>query len=133
MVSMWGVDGATDAAEQIARFAGLGVGGLLLALIFRTLWRMSGDSERLTSSYGKALKAAQDDAKEARADAAAARVDARAAWAAQMQCEARSLATETKLQRQITALRTVIARLHPDEELLDEIDAHDVHGPTVPD
>lgn len=53
---------------------GLGIGAVLLALVFRTLWKQEG-------GWRAILEAARMDAKEARADAATARSDASAARA----------------------------------------------------
>lgn len=60
---------------------GLGIGAVLLLLVFRTLWRQE-------DGWRHVLEAARQDAADARADAAAARADAAAARSAEAECRA---------------------------------------------
>jgi len=57
----------------------LGLGGVVLGLVFRTLWRQD-------AGWRSVLDAARTDAANARADAAAARADAAAARSAESVC-----------------------------------------------
>ncbi len=65
----------TDAPNLV----GLGIGAVLLLLVFRTLWRQE-------DGWRHVLEAARQDAAAARQDAAEARSDAAAARAAEADC-----------------------------------------------
>ena len=64
------------------QFISLGIGGLLLVFVFRTLWRQE-------DGWQGVLAAARQDAADARADAAQARKDAELARAAETECRRR--------------------------------------------
>lgn len=74
---------------------GLGIGAVLLLLVFRTLWRQE-------ESWTGLIAAARDDAAEARKDAAAARADAAIARDAEALCRQRL----DEAFRRIAALET---------------------------
>lgn len=65
----------TDAPNLV----GLGIGAVLLLLVFRTLWRQE-------DGWRHVLEAARQDAAAARTDAAEARKDAAAARTAEAEC-----------------------------------------------
>jgi hypothetical protein len=74
----------------------LGIGGLLLGFVFRTLWRQDAGWQGVLAAARQDAKDARDDAAtaradaaEARKDAAAARLDAAAARAAEAECRTR--------------------------------------------
>jgi hypothetical protein len=85
----------TDAPNLV----GLGIGAVLLLLVFRTLWRQE-------DGWRNVLEAARQDAAAARADAAAARADAAAARAAESECR-RQL---TELGLRLAAVEARLAR-----------------------
>lgn len=60
---------------------GLGIGAILLALVFRTLWKQEGGWRAILEAARADAKQARTDAADARTDAAEARADARAARA----------------------------------------------------
>ena len=64
------------------QFISLGVGGLLLVFVFKTLWRQE-------DGWQGVLAAARQDAADARADAALARKDAELARTAEAECRRR--------------------------------------------
>lgn len=113
------------AADSIdfANLTGVGIGAVLLALVFRTLWRQEGGWRAVLDSSRTDAKQARDDAKQAREDAAAARADAAAA---RTECrEAR--ANERECHRQLAQVRTEIGELRASSSSntrrLDVIDA----------
>ena len=67
----------------------LGIGGVVLGFVFRTLWKLDGGWERVMAATRADADAARTDAKAAREDAAAARTDAAAARAAESECRRR--------------------------------------------
>lgn len=106
---------AADSVD-FANLTGLGIGAVLLALVFRTLWRQEGGWRAVLDSSRTDAKQAREDAAAARADAAAARTDAR---------EARS--NERECHRRLARLEEVIGELRASStsntRRLDEIDA----------
>lgn len=90
---------------DFANLTGLGLGGVLLALVFRTLWRQEGGWRAVLDSSRTDAKQAREDASAARADASAARAEAAAARADAR--EARR--AETECQRRVARLEEEIA------------------------
>lgn len=87
--------------------AGLGIGAILLALTFRTLWRQEGGWRSVLTASREDATQARTDAAAARQDAAAARTDASAARAeAQVARNA-----EQECQRRLGAMQAQIDRL----------------------
>jgi len=74
---------------DFANLTGVGIGAVLLALVFRTLWRQEGGWRAVLDSSREDAKQAREDASAARADAAAARTDAREARGAERECQRR--------------------------------------------
>lgn len=91
------------AADSIdfANLTGVGIGAVLLALVFRTLWRQEGGWRAVLDSSRTDAKQAREDASAARADAAAARTDAREARSAERECQRRL----SRLEEMIGELR----------------------------
>ena len=99
-----------DAADY-GNWTGLGIGGLVVGLVFRTLWKQEGGWRSvLTASRDDAATARTDaatartdaatartDASTARADAQAARADAATARAAEYKCIERLTALDLKV------------------------------------
>ena len=81
--------GAAGGELDLANITGLGVGAVLLALVFRTLWRQEGGWRAVLTASREDAKQARDDAAAARTDAAAARTDAREARNAERECQRR--------------------------------------------
>lgn len=79
------------AADSIdfANLTGVGIGAVLLALVFQTLWHQEGGWRAVLDSSRTDAKQAREDASAARADAAAARLDAREARSAERECQRR--------------------------------------------
>lgn len=106
------------AADSIdfANLTGVGIGAVLLALVFRTLWRQEGGWRAVLDSSRTDAKQAREDASAARADAAQARIEAR---------EARS--NERECHRRLARLEEVIGELRASStsntHRLDVIDA----------
>lgn len=107
-------------AEQLdlANLTGLGVGAVLLALVFRTLWRQEGGWRAVLTASREDAKTAREDAAAARQDAAAARADAREARNAERECQRRV----GRLEDQIAEIR---ATSSANTQRLDERDRHD--------
>lgn len=74
---------------DLPNLTGLGVGAVLLALVFRTLWRQEGGWRSVLTASREDAAAARADAQTARTDAAAARDDARQARSAEKECQRR--------------------------------------------
>lgn len=98
-------------AADVGNLTGLGVGGILLVLIFRTLWKFSADSSELARNYDAALERAQHDATLARAEAANANERAAAAWREVGKLERANVELERKHIADIADLRITIAGL----------------------
>lgn len=77
--------------ELDPNLTGLGIGAVVLAFVFRTLWRQD-------AGWSEILAGARADAEQARSDAAAARSDAAAARHAETECRRRLLALEEDVQ-----------------------------------
>jgi len=79
------------AADSIdfANLTGVGIGAVLLALVFRTLWRQEGGWRAVLDSSRSDAKVAREDSAAARADASAARSEARDARLAERECQRR--------------------------------------------
>ena len=79
------------AADSIdfANLTGVGIGAVLLALVFRTLWRQEGGWRAVLDSSREDAKIARLDAAAAREDASAARSEARQARSAERECQRR--------------------------------------------
>jgi len=101
--------------ESVGNWAGVGVGGVVLILLFRTLWRFSGDASELAKNYDQALARAQGDATAARSEARQAAESSAEAWREVLECERRHLELEATLTAELNRLRLTIARLHPDD------------------
>lgn len=93
---------AADSGDSIdiPNLTGLGVGAVLLALVFRTLWKQEGGWRSVLTASRDDAREARSDAAAARADAAAARSDARAARSAEKECQIRL----GRMQQQVDAL-----------------------------
>lgn len=96
---------AADSVD-FANLTGLGIGAVLLALVFRTLWRQEGGWRAVLDSSREDAKQAREDAAAARADAAAARLDAREARLAERECQRRV----TRLEEMIADVRAAGAQ-----------------------
>lgn len=92
----------TDAPHEVV---GLGIGAVLLLLVFRTLWRQE-------DGWRSVLHAAREDATVARADAAAARADAAAARAASAAAAARETECQQHLEHAFVRIAALEARLN---------------------
>lgn len=75
-----------------------GVAGLLLAFVFRTLWRQETNWQGVVSAARQSAADARTDAAAARTDAAAARLDAAAARSAEAECRVRLDMVERRLR-----------------------------------
>lgn len=106
---------AADSVD-FANLTGLGIGAVLLALVFRTLWRQEGGWRAVLDSSRTDAKQAREDAAAARADAAAARLDAREARLAERECQRRV----TRLEEMIADVRAAGAQ---NTHRLDTMDA----------
>ena len=91
-------------AVDFANLTGVGIGAILLALVFRTLWRQEGGWRAVLDSSREDAKVAREDAAAARADAAAARTDASSARAdagearrAERECQRRVAQLEVQI------------------------------------
>lgn len=96
-----------EASPDLANLTGVGIGAILLALVFRTLWRQEG-------GWRAVLDSSREDAKVARADAAAARADAAAARteAAQARTDAgEARGAERECQRRVAHLEVLIGEI----------------------
>lgn len=104
-----------ETSPDLANLTGVGIGAILLALVFRTLWRQEGGWRAVLDSSRTDAKQAREDASAARADAAAARLDAR---------EARS--NERECQRRLARLEDMVGEIRASSSSntrrLDEID-----------
>lgn len=109
---------AADSGDSmdISNLTGLGVGAILLALVFRTLWKQEGGWRSVLTASRDDAAAARTDAATARSDAAVARQDAREARSAEKECRSRL----GRLQEQIDALTERQART---TRRLDSIDS----------
>ena len=92
--------------------SGLGVASLVLALMFRTLWRLPGEWNRLLEAERSSTEEARRDATVARREAAEARIDAtearneaHRARVATAQCERAHRVTQRKMQVLVEHLR----------------------------
>jgi hypothetical protein len=104
-------------AFELGNLTGIGLAGVLLALVFRTLWRQEGGWRSvLTASIGDAT-AARADAELAREDARAAREDARKA----REDAERARDAEAECRRRVQSLQRQLDRL---VERLDQTDRH---------
>lgn len=111
---------------DFANLTGVGIGAVLLALVFRTLWRQEGGWRSVLTASREDAAQARTDAAAARTDAAAARSDARDARAAERECQ-RKVA---RLQDQIDELREISSS---SVGRLDRMDEHSgEHGITDP-
>lgn len=81
--------GADTASLDLGNLTGISIGALLLALVFRTLWRQDGAWRNVLTASREDAAQARTEAQEARTDAAAAREDARLARAAERECQRR--------------------------------------------
>lgn len=97
-----------EGGVDFANLTGVGVGAILLTLVFRTLWRQEGgwravlDSSREDAAAARAdAAAARADAAQARTDASTARADAGEARRAERVCQRRM----AELEVQISELR----------------------------
>lgn len=98
-------------SASAADVGNLGVGGILLVLIFRTLWKFSADSSELARNYDVALDRAQHDATLARTEAANANARAADAWREVGKLERANIELERKYIADIADLRITIAGL----------------------
>lgn len=78
-----------ETSPDLANLTGVGIGAILLALVFRTLWRQEGGWRAVLDSSREDAKVARADAAAARADAAQARADAGEARGAERECQRR--------------------------------------------
>lgn len=78
-----------EGSPDLANLTGVGIGAILLALVFRTLWRQEGGWRAVLDSSREDAKVARADAAAARADAAQARADAGEARGAERECQRR--------------------------------------------
>ena len=76
---------------DLANLSGIGIGAVLLALVFRTFWKQEG-------GWRAVLTASRDDAASARADALALRADVTAAREAERRCLDRLGQLERRLE-----------------------------------
>lgn len=89
---------ADSASLDFGNLTGLGIGALLLALVFRTLWRQDGAWRSVLTASREDAAQARREAGEARTDAAAAREDARIARGAERECQRRLQKLEDRLE-----------------------------------
>lgn len=90
------------ASIDFANLTGVGIGAVLLALVFRTLWRQEGGWRAVLDSSRDDAKIAREEAGAARLDAAAARVEAREARGNERECQRRL----ARLEDQVGEIRT---------------------------
>lgn len=96
----------SGAGLDFANLTGLGVGAVLLALVFRTLWRQEGGWRSVLNASREDARLAREDAAAARTDASAARSEARHARSAERECQRRV----ERLQEQLDSLTETTTR-----------------------
>jgi len=100
----------------------LGLGGTVLAFVFRTLWRQDTGWRSVLDAARADATAARTDAANAREDAAAARADAAAARSAESMCRVLIAELEARIREDMTALAEISRLLearndrHPEED-----------------
>jgi len=104
-----------DTSIDVGNLTGVGVGAVLLALVFRTLWRQEGGWRSVLTASREDAAQARADAAAARVDAAAARDDARLARTAEAECRLRL----ARLDREVAQLK---AASSTNARRLDELD-----------
>ena len=92
---------------DFANLTGVGIGAVLLALVFRTLWRQEGGWRAVLDSSRDDARVAREDAAAAREDAAAARVEAREARSNERECERRLARLEDLVGENTRRLDTI--------------------------
>jgi hypothetical protein len=78
---------------------GLSIGAVVLALVFRTLWKQEGGWRSVLNASREDAHAARLDAAAAREDAGEARSDARQARLAEQECRVRLSRLEDRLDK----------------------------------
>ena len=114
-----------DDSLNFANLTGLGTGAVLLALVFRTLWRQEGGWRAVLDSSRSDAKLAREDAAAAREDSAAARSEARQARNAERECQRRV----SRLEGMIAELRTASDSNTSRLDDLDSTSPDKVHRP----
>lgn len=88
---------AVDSVADLTNPVSLGLGGILLVLVFRTLWKQEGGWRAVLTASRDDAAAARADAATARLDAAAARTDAAAMRQAESECRSRLAQLDMKV------------------------------------
>ncbi len=96
---------------DFANITGLGIGAVLLALVFRTLWRQEGGWRLVLNASREDAALAREDAAQARADAAHARADARLARGAEGECRRRLERLDLQVAELLASTSSTRARL----------------------
>jgi len=101
---------------EFSNLTGVGIGAVLLAFVFRTLWRQEGGWRSVLNASREDAALAREDAAHARADAAEARHDARLARGAEGECRRR-------LERLDGQVADLLATSTSNRARLDELDS----------
>lgn len=98
-------------STNFANYTGVGIGAVLLALVFRTLWRQEGGWRAVLDSSRDDAAAAREQANIAREDAAAARQEAKDARSAERECQRCVIRLEALIADLRDAVSTSSARI----------------------